>query len=201
MRQLFRTSPSTSMDAKSTEPSTVASALGNLATLSLALRGSSNVPTPGVASILLAMREFDACIRYLNTRRSAGAIINIESEADVQDVLYLLLRPWVIDLVYESPGDKAANRFVIKDFSSASGRFVIDAKYIRDKDHGRNISKELHDDIEMYRSHPRCDDLIFFVHDPNFFIPDQRALINQIEVTRFYGAHGEQRLNCHMVIK
>lgn len=189
------------MDAKSTEPSTVASALGNLAALSVALSGSGDVPTPGVASVLLAMREFDACIRYLNTRRSAGAVINIESEADVQDVLYLVLRPWVIDLAYESPGDKSANRFVIKDFSSASGRFVIDAKYIRDKDHGKNISKELHDDIEMYRNHPRCDDLIFFVHDPNFFIPDQRALVTQIEVPRFYGAHGEQRLNCHLVIK
>ena len=189
------------MDATSTKPSTVASALGNLTALSSALRGSSDVPTPGVPSILLAMREFDACIRYLNTRRSAGAIINIETEADVQDVLYLLLRPWVIDLAYESPGDKAANRFVIKDFSSPSGRFVIDAKYVRDKDHGKNISKELHDDIEMYRNHPRCDDLIFFVHDPSFFIPDQRALITQIEVTRFYGAYGEQRLNCHLVIR
>jgi hypothetical protein len=189
------------MDAKSTEPSTVAGTLGNLAALSFTLRRTTDVPTPSVASILLAMREFDACISYLNTRRSAGAIINIESEADVQDVLYLLLRPWIIDLVYESPGDKAANCFVIKDFSSASGRFVVDAKYIRDKDHGKNISKELHDDIEMYRTHPRCDDLIFFVHDPNFFIPDQRALISQIEVRRFYGTHGEQRLNCHLVIK
>lgn len=189
------------MDAKLTELSNVASTLGDLAALSFALHGSGDVPTPSVASVLLAMREFDACIRYLNTRRSAGAVINIESEADVQDVLYLILRPWVIDLAYESPGDKSANRFVIKDFSSASGRFVIDAKYIRDKDHGRNISKELHDDIEMYRNHPRCDDLIFFVHDPNFFIPDQRALTTQIQVTRFYGAHGEQRLNCHLVIK
>jgi len=41
---------------------------------------------------------------------------------------------------------------------------------------GKNISKELHDDIEMYRAHPRCDDLIFFVYDLNLFIPDQRAL-------------------------
>jgi len=124
-RQSFRTSPSTSMDAKSTEPSTVAGTLGNLAALSFTLRRTTDVPTPSVASILLAMREFDACISYLNTRRSAGAIINIESEADVQDVLYLLLRPWIIDLVYESPGDKAANCFVIKDFSSASGRFGL----------------------------------------------------------------------------
>jgi len=159
------------------------------------------VPTPGVAPILLAMREFDACIRYLNTRRSAGAIINIESEADVQDVLYLLLRPWIIDLNYESPADKTANRFVIKDFASASGRFVIDAKYIRDKDHGKNISKELHDDIEMYRTHPRCDDLIFFVFDPSLFIPDQRALREAIEVERFYGVRGEKRLNCHLIVK
>jgi hypothetical protein len=63
----------------------------------------------------------------------AGAVIDIQSEADVQDVLYLLLRPWIVDLIYESPADKSANRYVIRDFSSAVGRFVVDAKYIRDK--------------------------------------------------------------------
>jgi hypothetical protein len=183
------------------EPSANAHLLGNLAALGAALRSGGSVPTPGVAPLLLAMREFDACIRYLNTRRSAGAIINIESEADVQDVLYLLLRPWIVDLNYESPGDKTANRFVIKDFASATGRFVIDAKYIRDKDHGKNISKELHDDIEMYRTHPHCDDLIFFVYDPGLFIPDQRALRQAIEVPRFYGVESEKRLNCHLIVK
>jgi hypothetical protein len=183
------------------EHSVSANILGELAALSADLRAGSSVPTPGVAPVLLAMREFDACIRYLNTRRSAGAIINIESEADVQDVLYLILRPWIIDLNYESPGDKTANRFVIKDFSSPSGRFVIDAKYIRDKDHGKNISKELYDDIEMYRNHPRCDNLIFFVYDPFLFIPDQRALRDAIEVERFYGFGGEKRLSCHLIVK
>jgi hypothetical protein len=189
------------MAERSTNHSAIAHALGKLAALGKNLGTGSSVATPGVAPVLLAMREFDACIRYLNTRRSAGAIINIESEADVQDVLYLLLRPWIIDLAYESPADKTANRFVIKDFASASGRFVIDAKYIRDKDHGKNISKELHDDIEMYRAHPRCDDLIFFVYDPNLFIPDQRALGEAIEVQRFYGVGGEKRLNCHLIVK
>ncbi len=189
------------MGERSNEHSATAHALGELATLSANLRAASSVATPGVAPVLLAMHEFDACIRYLNTRRSAGAIINIESEADVQDVLYLLLRPWIIDLTYESPADKTANRFVIKDFASPSGRFVIDAKYIRDKDHGKNISKELHDDIEMYRAHPRCDDLIFFVYDPSLFIPDQRALREAIEVGRFYDVSGEKRLGCHLIVK
>ncbi|MFL6351463.1 MAG: hypothetical protein ACJ74Z_06400 [Bryobacteraceae bacterium] len=189
------------MAERSSRHSATAHALGELAALGKNLRAGISVATPGVAPVLLAMREFDACIRYLNTRRSAGAIINIESEADVQDVLYLLLRPWIIDLSYESPADKTANRFVIKDFASASGRFVIDAKYIRDKDHGKNISKELHDDIEMYRAHPRCDDLIFFVYDPNLFIPDQRALREGIEVQRFYGVGGEKPLDCHLIVK
>lgn len=178
-----------------------AKVLGGLAGLGVGRAARTDAPTVGVPSVLLALREFDACVRYLNTRRSAGAIINIQSEADVQDVLYLLLRPWVADLVYESPADKSGNRYAIKDFSSATGRFVLDAKYIRDKEHGRSISKELHDDIEMYRSHPHCDDLIFFVYDPDAFIPDQRALREQIEIERSYGGTGGKRLTCHLIVK
>jgi hypothetical protein len=189
------------MADKSTKYELIASVLGNLSSLGSDLRGESTAPSPGIAPVLLALREFDACVRYLNTRRSAGAVINIQAEADVQDVLYLLLRPWVVDLVYESPADKSGNRYAIKDFSSATGRLVIDAKYIRDKEHGRLISKELHDDIEMYRTHPRCDDLIFFVFDPGAFIPDQRALRESIEIGRAYGPAAEKRLTCHLIVK
>ena len=174
-------------------------ALGGITTLSSDTKSAPQ--TPQVESVLLALREFDACVRYLNTRRSAGAVLDIQSEADVQDVLYLLLRPWVVDLIYESPADKSANRYAIKDFSSRSARFVLDAKYIRDKEHGRSISKELHDDIEMYRTHPRCDDLIFFVYDPDALIPDQRALREAIEVHRTYGASEAKHLKCHLVVK
>jgi hypothetical protein len=189
------------MVERSTKFEPAARALGNLASLGSDLQSRCLASSPGIAPVLLALKEFDACVRYLNTRRSAGAVINIESEADVQDVLYLLLRPWVVDLVYESPADKSGNRFVIKDFSSAAGRFVIDAKYIRDKEHGRLISKELHDDIEMYRTHPRCDHLIFFIYDPGVFIPDQRSLRESIEIERAYGQAGEKRLACHLLVK
>jgi hypothetical protein len=181
--------------------SPVATALGGLAALARDKPLAGLSPQEGVGPTILALREFDACVRYLNTRRSAGAVINIQSEADVQDVLYLLLRPWIVDLTYESPGDKSANRFVIKDFSSASQRFVIDAKFIRDKEHGRLISKELHDDIEMYRTHPHCDHLIFFVYDPGGFIPDQRALRIAIEIERAYGEGGRKKLACHLIVK
>jgi REase_DpnII-MboI len=189
------------MAETSTRLSSAARALGGLARLGSGAANHGVTPPPGIGATLLALQEFDACVRYLNTRRSAGAVINIQSEADVQDVLYLLLRPWIVDLTYESPGDKSANRYAIKDFSSAAGRFVVDAKFIRDKDHGRLISKELNDDIEMYRTHPRCDDLVFFVYDPDAFIPDQRALREAIEIERAYGKGGEKRLSCHLIVK
>lgn len=187
--------------AETLRTSDSAAAIGSLAKLSSSLKSQKDQRIPPTDSVLLALEEFDACIRYLNTRRSAGAVIDIQSEADVQDVIYLLLRPWIVDLLYESPADKTANRYVIKDFSSANGRFVVDAKYIRDKDHGRLISKELHDDIEMYRSHPDCDELIFFIYDPDGLIPDKRALREAIEIERAYGEGGQKKLECHLIVK
>jgi hypothetical protein len=102
----------------------------------------------------------------LNTRRSTGARLNLQSEADVQDAIYLMLRPWVEDLISENPTDKVGNRYSIKDFLSKSLRSVVEVKYIRDESHGKNISKELHDDIEVYRRHPYCDHLIFLYTIP-----------------------------------
>jgi len=45
-----------------------------------------------VAKLLTALNSFGDCVRYLNTRRSAGALLVMDNEAAVQDVLYLMLR-------------------------------------------------------------------------------------------------------------
>lgn len=152
----------------------------------------------GHADVLAVLNEFQECVRYLNTRRSKGAILQLTSEADVQDALYLMLRPWLRDLVAENPTDRTGNRFVLKDLLIASIRTVVEAKFVRDKAHGKTISAELHDDIEMYRKHPACSHLIFFIYDPDSLIPDQRALIEAIEVPRLYGGIP---LYCHVIIK
>src|SRR5262249_46997779 len=144
--------------------------------------------------------QFQECVRYLNTRRSSGAVLNLENEADVQDSIYLMLRPWVPDLIPENPTDRVANRFTIKDFLSRQARTVVEVKYIRDADHGRMISKEMHDDIETYRHHAYCDTLVFFVYDPNSLIPDQQKLREQIEEERFYKQSG-RTLRCVLIVK
>lgn len=147
--------------------------------------------------IVSALNQFMECVRYLNTRRSNGAKLNLESEADVQDALYLMLRPWVLDLVYENPTDKVGNRFAIKDFISKEARTVIEAKYIRDAAHGKSIAKELHDDIETYRHHPNCDHLVFFVYDPESLIPNVAALQAEMTTKRVYDG---KLLVCHLIV-
>jgi hypothetical protein len=150
-----------------------------------------------VESVLQALRSFPDIIRYLNTRRSTGAILDIKDEAAVQDVLYFMLRPWVRDLTPENPTDKVANRYSIKDFVSHSGRFVIEAKFVRSIDHGKSLVKELNDDIETYRYHHSCDDLIFFIYDPDANIPDAAALDRHLRTQRVYEG---KLLRCHGVI-
>jgi hypothetical protein len=151
-----------------------------------------------VARIIAALDSFGECVRYLNTRRSKGAILELSSEADVQDALYLMLRPWVLDLTPENPNEKVANTFAIKDFISKSNRCVIEAKFIRNKEHGKLIVSELNNDIENYRYHSHCDHLIFFIYDPNSLIPDSAALATHITSERTYGS---KSLRCYAVIK
>lgn len=133
-----------------------------------------------------ALDQFMECVRYLNTRRSKGTVINIKSEDDVQDALYIMLRPWVKDIKHEDPTSKSANRFVIKDFFIPSLKMIIEAKYVRNKQHGRDISKELHDDIEMYRNAQNCQEIIFFIYDPDGLIPSVGGLKKSICISRIY---------------
>jgi len=152
----------------------------------------------GVEQISAALDGFQECVRYLNIRRSKGAILQLENEADVQDALYLMLRPWITDLVTENPTDRTTNRYAISDFICPAARVLIEAKYIRDKEHGRAISRELHDDIEMYRRHPQCDHLIFFIYDPDSNIPDETQLATAICEERVIGGCA---LQCRLIIK
>jgi len=149
------------------------------------------------AAIVSALEEFQECVRYLNTRRSEASL-ELDSEATVQDAIYLMLRPWVHDLTPESPTDRVANRYTIKDFVSPSARCIVEAKFIRDRDHGRLVSREIHDDIETYRHDPRCETVVFFVYDPNAHIPDRLALQRHVETERIYDG---RRFVCRLVLR
>lgn len=166
----------------------------------MASASRSAAPAGGasVDDVLVALHEFSEIVRYLNTRRSTGTVLALDSEADVQDALYVILRCWVRDLIWETPTAKVGNRFTIRDFVSRSLRLVIEAKFVRDETHGKTISKELHDDIEVYRQSSTCETIVFFIYDPNSHIPDGRELRRTIEESRVIGGRS---VTCKLVIK
>lgn len=172
--------------------------IGGLAALATKAPPGGAASAQGVVDVCAALDEFSECVRYLNTRRSQGAVLKLDSEAAVQDAMYLILRPWVRDLVAEAPTDRTGNRFTIRDFVSRSLRLVIEAKYVRDKSHGKSISEEFHDDIEVYRHNPLCDTIVFFVYDPDSNIPDVRELRRTIEQERSYDG---RKLTCKLIVK
>lgn len=147
--------------------------------------------------IIRALEQFSECVRYLNTRRSTGTTLDVNSEAGVQDLIYLMLRSWIHDITPETPTEKTANRYSIRDFLIKSAKTVIETKFIRDDNHGKNISKELHDDIESYRHNPDCENLIFFIYDPDSYIPDTAAIKRTIEEERSYNG---RVLHCYVII-
>jgi hypothetical protein len=108
------------------------------------------------------------------------------------------LPTWIHDLTPEDPNGKVASTYTIKDFVSNSLKLVIEVKYVRDKDHGESIVSEINDDIEQYRYHPSCADLVFFIYDPDSNIPDAAALDRHVRTNRTYD---NKILRCHGVIK
>ncbi|MBS1773675.1 MAG: hypothetical protein JST82_12525 [Bacteroidetes bacterium] len=155
------------------------------------------VLSQSVEEVINALSEFMECVRYLNTRRSKTNL-NLDSEEAVQDTIYIMLRPWVMDIRPESPTGKVANRYSIKDFLLPALRTVIEVKFIRDKTHGKSISQEINDDIETYRYHPQCDNLIFFIYDPDALIPDRLQLEKHVTSKRSYS---DKTLTCFCIIK
>jgi REase_DpnII-MboI len=97
-----------------------------------------------------------------------------------------MTKPFIPDLEPESPTIKIASRFTVEDFVSKELSLVLEAKYIRDKAHGKSITKELHDDIEMYRANANCSTIIFFLYDSGRFIPSADSLVKHIETKRTY---------------
>lgn len=159
---------------------------------------TSAASKPSVSMIIGALEHFNDIVRYANGRRSKGATLSIDSEDDVQDAIYFMLKPWIRDLTYETPTAKEGGRYTIKDFKSKQLRTAIEAKYVRSEDHAKAISKELHDDIEMYgRSHD-VDHIVFFVYDPNSSIVDPEGLRTHIEVERTIG---RRAISVHLLVR
>jgi hypothetical protein len=106
----------------------------------------------------------------LTHRRKGLPTLAFDSEYDVQDLLHVLLRPWVKDIRPEEYTPSYAGRSTRMDFLLPDHATVVELKFVRDVTHGKNIGQELQIDIGHYRQHPKCKRLWCVIFDPKHLL-------------------------------
>ena len=140
---------------------------------------SSVSPLP-IRRLMDALDAFPGLVGYLNGRRSGGGIASVNSEADVQDLLYLSLKPLFPEMVYEEPTQKGAAAYSIGDFSIPSLKLVLEAKYVAKQADVKAKGNEIAEDIWKYTTQTDCERIIFFVYDPYLLIPDRPNYVRSL---------------------
>jgi hypothetical protein len=158
----------------------VAAALGDLR-LDLLKHGVARAPArelpralpPSVERLLEALNAFPTLVGYLNGRRSSGGPIVIVSEAGVQDLIYVSLKPMFPDMVYEEPTKKGSVGYSVGDFSVPSLKLILEVKFISARQDVKTKADEISEDIWKYTTQTDCERVVFFVYDPYLLIPDR----------------------------
>lgn len=137
-----------------------------------------------VQATLRVIDTFQELVKKLRTRRKGKVEFAIEDEYDVQDILYVALKPFIPDLVDEewTPKDAGGSKRI--DLVSNVSKLCIETKYIRDNKHARSVGDELKTDIESYYVHKACNTLIAFIYDPRMLILGTGQLENQLSGRR-----------------
>lgn len=144
---------------------------------------TAHTPAPTLDTVVNTLDTFPTLVGYLNGRRSSGSIITMESEDNVQDLLFVSLKPLFPDLVYEQPTEKGSAGYSIGDFSLPSLHLVLEAKYVAVKADVKTKADEIAEDIWKYGTQTECETIVFFVYDPKILIPDRASFARMSSAT------------------
>lgn len=141
---------------------------------------------PEKVEILLErlVKGLQRAMHPLTHRRKGSQSLSFSNEYDVQDLLHVLLRPWVQDIRPEEFTPSYAGSSTRMDFLLPAHKLVLETKIVRDRSHAKKIGDELIIDIEHYRRHMDCKDLWCVIYDPNQFITNAEGLKSDLEGKR-----------------
>jgi hypothetical protein len=117
-------------------------------------------------------------------RRKGAQSLSFSTEYDVQDLLHALLRPWVADIRPEEFTPSYAGSSTRMDFLLPHHKIVLELKFVRDRNHAKNIGNELIVDINHYQKHPDCEHLWCVVFDQDDLLPNPEGLKTDLEGQR-----------------
>lgn len=127
-----------------------------------------------LAAVMGAFDSFSELARSVRDRRKEKTPFDIVDEYDVQDLMYVALKPQLPDLVKEEPTSRDAGSSKHIDLVSSAARLCVEEKVAHSMSQARELGDQLRIDIESYYVHPACDTLAIFVWDPQQLIQDAR---------------------------
>lgn len=136
-----------------------------------------------------AVQSLTPTIRSFNSREKGQTPWSVTCEDDVRDLLYVMLKPSVFDLVKEEPTPSLATTHKFVDLSSKASRLFVEVKWIGQRGRWKRILEQIQVDIQSYHTHDSCETLVFIVVDAARDIPDPRLL--EREMTGFQTLHGK----------
>ncbi len=133
------------------------------------------------SSLEIVFKRFHCVARQLQTRYDDRASLTIRDEYDVQDLLHALLYLFFDDIRAEEwtpsyAGASARMDFLLKDIKT-----VIEVKKTRENMTSKDLGNQLIVDIERYKVHPDCNNLVCFVYDPNGILGNPTGIIKDLE--------------------
>lgn len=102
---------------------------------------------------------------------------SIDNEYDVQNILFLILRSYFDDLIYEEPIGKLGHVYSKVDFRIPSIGLLIEAKYARDSKDFSKIENQIKEDIINYLNVSSDDKLVIFIFDDSSSVQDHQITI------------------------
>ena len=127
------------------------------------------------------IRGLPDAMQPLRYRRKDKPSLQFDNEYDVQDLIHLLLKPWIKDVRKEAYTPSYVGSSTRVDFLLADYDIVIEVKYVRDNTHAKKIGDELIIDIAHYRVLPQCKKLWIVIYDPMKHLQNPGGLISDLK--------------------
>lgn len=143
------------------------------------------------------LEMFPQTVRTLDARSGGRPPYKVENEQDVRDLLFAVVKCVFPDAILEDPTVKHAGGTKRIDIVIPTLSIVIEAKFVRDSNHARNVADELKIDIESYHVHPHCKTLFAFVWDEKNHLQDRSNFIKDLRGLR---VEDDMRFNVEVVV-
>lgn len=125
-----------------------------------------------VFKILQILGMLGNCSREYLRRKKNNEVVKIKNEKDLQDFLFILMKPTFPDIKSEVYCPPVGIVGRIPDFVFPKTNVILETKFVRDEKHAKKVLEEVMIDIESFYVYPNCKIMIFYIFDPSRFITD-----------------------------